>query len=391
MMRLPYFNPCAAPHDPCAMNGIAPSQGAERKPLNFFRKKKFNVIVTDMRMPGMDGAQLLTEVRKIRPETIRIILSGQAEDKAFLRAVGSMHQFLSKPCDFNILKKAIANSLSLKEYLRNENLKKLLTKTDTLPTLPELYLELLEELQSENSTLERIGEIVSKDIGMTAKILQVANSAFFGMSNKISSPTQAVEVLGLDFIQALVITYQAFKTNSPQAPLKLIWDHSVETAGFAILLARREKMGTQIEINSFTASMLHDIGKVIFMIHFKEKFEQCLTLAKKTKKYDWEIEQEIFEADHAQVGAYLIGLWGLPDQVIEAIAYHEYPSRSQSNIFSPLTLLYVSNFLIEENPRGYRIGKPQELDEEYLKSIGISDRIPEWRKLYAETKNQEES
>ena len=141
-----------------------------------------------MVMPGMDGSQLLTEVMKRHPNTVRIILSGHAEREAVLRLVGPAHQYLSKPCNAEELRNAITRAFALRDLLCNEQLKQLATRIKCLPSLPALHDQFSEELQKEDPSLERVGEIISRDIGMTTKILQLVNSAFFGLPSRSAVP-----------------------------------------------------------------------------------------------------------------------------------------------------------------------------------------------------------
>ena len=180
------------------------------KALDFMASNRVDVLVSDMMMPEMDGAELLTEVSKRHPNTVRIILSGHADREAVLRLVGPAHQCLSKPCDAEELRTAVGRAFALRDLLSNEQLKQLATRIECLPTLPALYQQLTEELRKENSSMERIGEIISRDIGMTTKILQLVNSAFFGLSQSISSPAEAVMYLGLSTVRSLVLSIQVF-------------------------------------------------------------------------------------------------------------------------------------------------------------------------------------
>lgn len=355
--------------------------------LRILSGNSFDLVVTDMRMPGMDGAQLLHKVKMLYPETIRFILSGQSEEKAFLRSVGCMHQFLSKPCDFDALKAAIDRALSLRVYLQNEKIKKVLLQVDSLPSLPELYCELMEELRSEDSTLENIGKTISKDLGMTAKILQVANSAFFGIPQRVSTPVHAVQILGLDLIQTLVLTYQIFAqmdiSKSDEIIVERIWEHSVNVAGKSMLLAKAKKMGSDIESYSYTAGLLHDIGVVLVLLEFPEIYRELLQRPQESQKENLKTELEIILGNnHARIGAYLMGIWGLPDPVVEAIAYHEDPSACVSRLPSPLTFVHVANALEEEfcnDP--ICLEGPTKIDEAYLKEVGVCHRLPFWEKI----------
>src|SRR5216683_1384998 len=165
---------------------------------------------SDMRMPGMDGTQLLTQVMERFPLTVRIILSGYADSAMILKAVGPVHQYLAKPCDAATLQLTIARACALRSLLADPTLQGLVAGMQTLPSLPTLYLEVLEAVQDPQGSLERVGDIMSRDISMTAKMLQLVNSAFFGLRRHVSNPGEAVKLLGLDTIKALILSMQVF-------------------------------------------------------------------------------------------------------------------------------------------------------------------------------------
>ena len=181
-----------------------------KEALEWMESHPVDVIISDMQMPGMDGAQLLYEVLKSHPDTVRIILSGHADREMILRSVRPAHQYLSKPCNADILKSTIQRACNLRESLADEEMKKLISKMDTLPSLPSLYIEIMKEIQSPDSSIKRVATIIEKDMGMSAKILQLVNSAFFGVPRHISSPVQAVTMLGLEMIKALVLSIHVF-------------------------------------------------------------------------------------------------------------------------------------------------------------------------------------
>lgn len=149
--------------------------------LSLLAKEAFEVIITDMRMPQMDGAQLLTEVKKQYPHMVRIVLSGHTDKDMILKSVQQAHQYLSKPCDAETLKSTISRTRARRSLLSQESLKRIVSKIDVLPSLPSLYAEIINELQSSDLSIQKIGQIISKDLGMTAKVLQMVNSAFFGI------------------------------------------------------------------------------------------------------------------------------------------------------------------------------------------------------------------
>ncbi|MBA4394227.1 MAG: two-component system response regulator, partial [Desulfobacca sp.] len=207
--------------------------GAEA--LSLLQEEPCDVIVTDMRMPGMDGVQLLSQVKTLFPEMIRLVLSGYSDKEMVLQAVPLAHQYLAKPCDPQTLILAIKRASALCDLLSDHALKKLITQDTTLPSLPALYLELEQVIQTENSTIDRVAEIIAQDLGMTAKVLQLANSSFFGLPRTVSSPKEAVLLIGLKALQALILSVHIFSqfrnASRFQVFLDYLWHHSLGTAG----------------------------------------------------------------------------------------------------------------------------------------------------------------
>src|SRR5205823_6465792 len=149
--------------------------------LAILDKEPFDAVVSDMRMPGMTGAQLLEQVRERYPHMVRIILTGQCDEESGLRALRVAHQMLYKPCDAESLKATVARTCSLGELLGSPTLQTIVTRQGSIPSLPALYQEVLRELDMALPSLERIAAVVSKDMGMAAKLLHVVNSSFFGL------------------------------------------------------------------------------------------------------------------------------------------------------------------------------------------------------------------
>jgi CheY-like chemotaxis protein len=201
--------------------------------LDLIQKETFDAVITDMQMPGMSGIQLLETVMQEYPDIVRIILSGQLDQEMILKTVRSAHQHLSKPCDADLLKATLAQAFGLRDLLADENIQKLVSRIESLPSLPSLYLEIMEELQSANTSFKKIGVIIAKDVGMTAKILQMVNSAFFGLRRQISNPQDAVSYLGFETIKSLVLSAKIFsqfdQKKLPGFSLDNLWNHSMLT------------------------------------------------------------------------------------------------------------------------------------------------------------------
>lgn len=361
---------------------FAPGGAEALKKMN---EKEFDLIISDMRMPHMDGATLLKETKKRYPEMIRFILSGQTQDEAFLRAIGPMHQFLSKPCEFDFLKKTVDRAFSFRYDLSNPDLKNLILSIQSIPSLPEVYNELMEEVQSPDCSFDQLAAIISKDVGMVAKILQISNSAFFGYSQKILSVKQAIEILGLEMIQALVLSDKIFSKmegkKSETAFIEKIWRHSLQTAQWALAIAKKEKLSGEHKNYAFTAGLLHEIGRVVLAFSHPEQINRMEAMMKEKNVSLLQAEREIFKTTHADVGAYIVNLWGLPDPVVEAIAYHHRPSQCPEISMAPLTLVHVANAFNHELQDNFETDPSENIDREYISTLGFCDRIDEWRNI----------
>ncbi|HOW18772.1 MAG TPA: response regulator [Phycisphaerae bacterium] len=374
----------------------------------------FDVVVSDMRMPGMDGAQLLTEVMRHYPQTVRIVLSGHSDQEMILRSVGPAHQYLAKPCDAETLKSTVARACALHDLLTNESLKKLVSGTNTLPSQPALYAEMVRLLQSPNTSVEEVSRLIAQDVGMTAKILQLVNSAFFGLRRRVSNPSEAAVFLGLDTIKALVLSVQIFSLFERPAmrgfALETVWKHSLATATAAKHLAATEKLDRASVEHAFLGGLLHDAGKLVLATNIRDRYAETIALANQRKIPLWQAERETLGATHAEVGAALLGIWGLPDPILEVIAFHHEPRKCLAKGFTTLTAVHVANTLVAscgeppQNPSERftaltavhvadvldwettgdgLAGARAALDTDYLAAIGAAERIDAWRRSLA--------
>ena len=362
------------------------------KALQVLESKPFDVIVSDMRMPGMDGAQLLQEVKNRYPTVVRIILSGHSDKTMILNSVRTAHQYLSKPCDPKTLKTTVSRACALQSLSKNMEIRALITTTGAVPALPSLYAELMEEINSPEFSLKRIAAVISQDVGMTAKILQLVNSAFFGLPRKISSPEEAVNYLGVETIKSLTLTIQVFSQFKIDLPLfshEALLAHCLETGTLARRIAEAGGLDKETADITFLASMLHDVGKLILAVNIPERFTECLGQAKKGNKRQDVVEMEHFGSSHAEVGAYLLGLWGLPDLLVEAVAFHHRPSDCPAQSFNTLTVVHVADALLrKEDSRGI-IGQRPKVDTRYLEECGLGEKLAEWEDIALQAREGE--
>jgi HD-like signal output (HDOD) protein len=362
------------------------SSGGEA--LNFLAKKPMDVIVSDMRMPEMDGGRLLAEVKKQHPHVVRIILSGQLDQEMTLKSVQLAHQSLSKPCDAEVLKHTLAKLFALRDFLSDKSIKSIISQIESLPSLPSIYTEIVTEMQADDPAIKKVGEIISKDLSMTAKILQMVNSAFFGLFRKINSPEQAVMMLGLETIKALVLSVKIFSEFNQKDfswfQIDDLFNHSLAVSLYAKTIIKNENLDHGLRDNTMMAGLLHDLGKLILATNFEKPYRQVLAAAQGTGKNLLDLEYEAFGTSHAEIGAYLMGLWRLDNSIIETIAFHHLPARSMTQNMGLLTAVHVANALDYEARTPASQNTELQCDTEYLDKLEITSRIPQWRQVCRE-------
>jgi len=354
-----------------------------REALEALVLEPFEVIVTDMRMPGIDGAELLDEVVKLYPEMVRLVLSGQWDPGMSIRSAKTAHQYLTKPCSTQFLKATLDRIFALRRKLTGRSLKRLVSGMTTLPSLPSAYAKLLATLESPYKLAEQIGDVIASDIAMTAKVLQLANSAFFGIARRVSHPAEATRYLGVDTMKALVLTIGVFSpfrgSEPPSLPLAALQHHSLETARIAQSIAKFENAGKEIIEDSFLAGLVHDAGKLVLISKDPEMYEGVASLAQVEGLDLYEVEREAFGASHAEVGSYLLWLWGLPESVVQDVAFHHRPSEHLPQGPCAALFVHVADALTHEMAVGSRAAEA--LDESILCEAGYNDRLASWRSL----------
>ncbi len=357
--------------------------------LDIMEQQHFDVIVSDMRMPGMDGAELLSEVRKRHPETIRFVLTGQSDSETVYRSVGEAHQFLCKPCKPKVLRDCVDRSLALRHLLANEALKQLASQIGELPPMPKAYTQLCQALRSPESSLAEVGHIIEKDVAMTAKILQLVNSAFFGLRQHVSSAVQAASYLGVDTLKTLILTVGLFshaeKLSFPsQFSLEAFQQHSLAVSKYTRLICESQDVSKDLANDAFTGGILHDTGMLVLAASCPEEYLSVYDYAYINGMQITDAEMEILGCTHAEIGAYLLGIWGLPDHIVEAVAYHHRPSSCLGEAFSCLTAVHAADVIalqLGANDNPYPVS---ELDAAYIQKLGLQNQFAFWQKACQE-------
>jgi HD-like signal output (HDOD) protein/ActR/RegA family two-component response regulator len=355
--------------------------GAEA--LAMLETKPFDAVVTDMRMPGMDGARLLELVRERYPATIRMVLSGYFESETAMRAVPVAHQFLAKPCDPEKLREAIERCCGFANLLPDVALRRVVGALGKLPALPRNSVRLVAALQNPDVPLDEIGGIVERDVGITAKILQLVNSAFFCLPNRVTSVRMAVSYLGLDTLKQLVLSVEIFRSLQPSQPiagfsLEDLQKHSHRAARIASLLPASQTVLT----TGVVAAVLHDAGKLVLAARLPHEFQLALQSSQAQQRPLHVVEEEQLGTTHAEIGAYLLGLWGLPDSIVDAVCRHHRPLAPEgARGLDALAITHIADGLACEVARDPAEDAPAGgvLDLAYLAHLGLDAALPAWR------------
>jgi HD-like signal output (HDOD) protein len=311
---------------------------------------------------------------------VRIVLSGQHDREMTLQTVQVAHQQLLKPCDVSVLKNTISKALALNNFLCCRKLQRVAARIDSLPSMPAIYHQLMDEMHTAYPSIEKVGQIISHDFGMSTKILQMVNSAFFGLYRKISSPTEAVMLLGMETIKALVLSVKIFSQFNRKLlsffNVDALWNHSLSTGVQAQFIGQKEQFDKQQTSDAFLAGLLHDVGKLILATNFTETYRIIHTKAKPSPCKLWQVEKAVFGTTHAEIGAYLMGLWGFDNTILEAIAFHHQPSGSRIEKAGPLLAVHVSNALQNPPPATEAASPPYDLL--FLEKLEVMDHIHIW-------------
>jgi HD-like signal output (HDOD) protein len=345
------------------------------------QKRPFDVVVSDMRMPVIDGAALLARVKEQYPASARIILSGHAEREAVVRALPVAHQFLSKPCDAALLRIVVERACELQTLLQNERIREVIGKLDKLPSVPKTYWELTEAAARPDVVIDDLAAIVERDPAMTVKVLQLVNSGYFGLPQRITSVRHAAGYLGTELLKALALTAHAFGTTE----VPTIEGFSLERLQRSSLQSARlaKKIATTVSDanDAFTAAMVHDIGQIVLSVGVPEIFGKALRAARKEKRPAHIFEREMLGVSHAEVGAYLLGFWGLPLSIVEAVAYHNTPGLLAEGPCQVLAAVHIADALLCEPVTKSTPPPPDVLDMEFVARAGFSDRMDEFAKM----------
>jgi len=360
--------------------------GSGGEALDLMAKEPFAAVVSDMRMPGMDGAQLLAEVRKRFPGTVRVILSGYSDAESVLRTVVPAHQFLAKPCSEQDLVDVIHRAFELTRVLESETLRRLLAGLKSLPTPSETYFALVDYMKRPDASASGLADIIGRDVAMTAELLKLTNSSYFALSSRVSSPLQAVRILGFEILGALILRIGIFRSfqGLPEMGklVEAVNRDSFLVARIARRIAKLEGGDLRGQEDAYCAAMLSSIGLLVLLDHHPDQVTR-VKAAVAAGASSLDAEQEVFGANQFQVGAYLLGLWGFNKPVVEAVAFLGQPSIAPIRKLDTAGIVHAARVLGGASPVYAQPGQDGHigqlpLDKEYFDLLGKLSHFEKW-------------
>ena len=336
------------------------------------RRVSFDLVVAAVDAPDTDTAEAVRSLARDHPELGRLVLSKYPDIAGHVPS----HLVVPHQFDVDLLRRSMWATLRWRDRLGTARLAEIVTAADNLPSLPEVYLRIQEELAGDDPTPARIGAIVEEDPGIAVRILKVVNSTLFGLRTEVGDVTQAVALLGINTVARLVLAAGMFqaRTNLERWFLEQLWVESLEVATLARRIALYEDVGGSELEETQVAGLLHDIGKIVFFRNWPDDFRSIDPDDPDTS------EVEIFGATHADIGAYLASLWALPTGVVQAVGYHHTPSAGRyGEVVSPTSMVHVARAFVDAR---YDDGQVV-LDELHVKAIGAR-RVEAWLETIAD-------
>jgi HD-like signal output (HDOD) protein/ActR/RegA family two-component response regulator len=348
---------------------VTANSGAEG--VEMLRARSFDVVVTDLTMPDMDGLRFLAHVVKHQPDSARIIISGYADRIKIARCLFIGHRYFNKPFDAAGLAHLLIRLASFRELVGNQKVRRVIGGLGALPGPPETFLKIEKALESVHASIQDVAELVEQDVAVTAKLLQIVNSAQFGINHKVLSVSEAVQLVGVEAVRGLVLGLQAFAGYKEQpgkkAPPAALWDHSLRTALGARRIARSQRFPLRTADRAFLAGLLHDVGRIVLDANVSEERAAVNEFAQRFGISIAQAEQRHFGASHGEIGAYLLALWGIDDEVVRLVQYQEALSAYEGEDPAALAALHVAHCVDANDPQAYP------LDMGSLTSLGFAN------------------
>ncbi len=352
--------------------------------LRLMLKNQYDVFACKTSLYDHLTLDVLNTLKEHHPQTIRIVIADSEQQLNRLQSSGSAHRYLGHDHHADDMKVALDNIFNLNRIVDNPKLKNFVHNMHSLPTLPYIYTETMRKLKNPDTTAREIGKLIEKDISLTAEILRIVNSSYYAIRNKISNPSQAVVMLGMTAVRDIVLSlflYNHFKVRSFKGiSFKSLWNHSLATAGYARQIAQMNRQTDCILGEVFVAGLLNCIGTLFMAQEYPEDYFRVVLMAERDKMLLLDAEEQVFEFNHNEMGAYLMGMWGLSESIVKSIAFSDdIDEVRQSEISYPLIIYLAKRIDFLKHPH-WCIGVVPEIDIAKLNDLPYFPEIESWIK-----------
>lgn len=342
-----------------------------------------DVLIVDPAPLGSEGLNLLEEVKARYPSILRFVLSGTDEaNDVTKRAVRLAHQYLPKPCGLELLHRLVTEGIASMASIRSPKVIETLSRLEAVPSRKANFSELIRLLYDENTPMENIGAALSKEPGMSARLLKIANSPIFGKAGSIETLDDAIGILGINLVVSMAVAHKMFAVEAPSPSSKLeveaLWAHCIKVSMIARRLGNHLRLPRGVIRDACTAAIIHDIGKLVLAYSLPEGYAAACTRARADQMPVWQAECAIFGNSHAGVGGSLLKLWGLPAGVVQAVSMHHTPHCSGESSPGPATLLHIADAV---SYGSVSADAPCLLDAAHLRSVKLPEMLNYWLPL----------
>ena len=345
----------------------------------------FEMIFADLSAGPFAGVEFLNGVWNEKPRSTRFLIGTTPTPELMTACALGAHQFLQKPLTVPEVRAALERGALIDSLLQDRPIQRMVSRIRTFPARPTVYLELMRELRSSNASAQTVGALVSQDFAISTKLIQLINSAAFGLSQPVSTPADAVLLLGMETTASPVLGIEAFSRLDKMKPMYFamdrLWSHSQTVARYARQIAEKVTNDRGIAHEAYTAGLLHDIGKLALSLNLEAEYKTAVNISHEKNLPLHEVEKENLGATHAEAGAYLLAVWGLPGGIIEGVSRHHQAARHFTGEFTPAVAVHLANGL-EGAKNSIRCGVPEfRLDLDYPPRLGLQEHFDAIREI----------
>ncbi len=360
------------------------SAGSGEEAIRIIEQHPVDVVLSDLNLgiPGLSGAEFLGYVQERHPEIVRVVITGQATPDIVQRSVPVAHMLLQKPFERRDLRAQLRRALDLRALLTNPRIRALVGASNRLPSPPRVFQEVALALSGRRSGVDEVAGIIERDVALSAQLIRLVSSAFFGLPRRVRSVRGAIAYLGFNTVKTLVLSASIVEQyRSTRRVRGFDIDELQRHALVSAHIARHVVTKDGSAETAFSAAMLQDVGQLLLAARAPDEYAEVLIRAREGRPPD-QGERDVFGVAHPVVGAYLLGIWGLPGALIRGVeAHHDVQREVSTRVDVPLAVNIAQKLARDpEVPALDDAGDdPMVIDLRHLEDLGVAALLPGWR------------